>query len=77
MPCYPESEQRRVCGPVPVEPELTNRLQDVDLIRVSELLTADAADDETARPPDPRTDGQSRENKLVKLHFFAANALKC
>lgn len=36
----------------PVQPELTHRLQDVDLPGLSELLAADAAHNETTRPSD-------------------------
>lgn len=43
------------CDP-PVESKLAHRLQDVDLPRLSELLAADAADDETACPPNPCTE---------------------
>lgn len=35
----------------PVQSKLTHRLQDINLSRLSELLAADAADDETTCPP--------------------------
>lgn len=46
--------------PSPVESELTNRLQDVNLTRLSELLTADTAGYETARPPYTCTESTER-----------------
>lgn len=43
----------------PVQAKLTHRLQDVHLLRLPQLLAADAAGDEAARPPDTRAEGKS------------------
>lgn len=62
----------------PVQAKLTHRFQDVHLPRLPQLLAADAAGDEAARPPDTSTGrtghraGGTTEDS--NLHFLLLRA---